>query len=233
MEVKGVDAESIGTDGKMTTKEAEQDVEEAFRKLQRKISSMGISGNDLASLHSYQRLVAPRKPIWPLACACFGLFLMFTSVMLLVQWPVQRKTVLDLWFSINDMDIDKENCVVELHDVFLDVVRPPVDCSMCKPVEDVDRISNITPEIFEAKYAYSGIPIVIVDGMKNWTASNTFSFEFFKSIYGEDSPALHNIEANCQFFPYKTDFGSLGEVFNMTEERAHMKDGSEPWYIGW
>jgi hypothetical protein len=25
----------------------------------------------------------------------------------------------------------------------------------------------------------------------------------------------------------------LREVFNMSEDRAHMRDGTRPWYIGW
>ena len=55
-----------------------------------------------------------------------------------------------------------------------------------------------------------------------------------QGIYPEDSPVLRSsVEHNCQFFPYKTDFHSLQEVFNMSDDRAQLKDGAEPWYIGW
>ena len=216
----------------MATQE-ELDPDEAFRKLEQKIASMCISGEDLASLKSYRRLTAKRIPIWPKVCGCVASFLLLVLVVLVAQWPVQRRTLMELWFRYSDLDIDKENCLVELNDVFLDVVRPPVDCSICEKVETVDKVTNLSPELFELKYAYSGRPVVIEDGMKNWTARDTFSFDFFKNIYGEDSPALMNIESNCQFFPYKTNFGTLGEVFNMSKERADMKDNSEPWYIGW
>ena len=58
-----------------------------------------------------------------------------------------------------------------------------------------------------------------------------FSFDYFKSIYTDDSPALENFERDCQFFPYQTDFLNLRHVFNMSASRAGMR--GEPWYIGW
>jgi histone arginine demethylase JMJD6 len=69
--------------------------------------------------------------------------------------------------------------------------------------------------------------------MVNWTAVKTFSFEFFRSIYAADSPVFQARDQQCQFFPYRTNFHNLSEVFQMSEDRAHMKSGSEPWYIGW
>ena len=81
------------------------------------------------------------------------------------------------------------------------------------------------------RYAYTGRPVVIEDGQKNWTARTKFSFDFFKGIYSKDSPVLNNFERNCQFFPYKTEFRRLVEVFEMDKERASFK--AEPWYIGW
>ncbi|CAL7940419.1 unnamed protein product [Xylocopa violacea] len=75
-------------------------------------------------------------------------------------------------------------------------------------------------------YAYSGRPVVVTDAMANWTATTKFSFAFFKSLYdGED--------ANCQFFPYKTEFKSLQDVFEMSESRASLEEGTKPWYVGW
>ncbi len=78
------------------------------------------------------------------------------------------------------MDIERDTCFVEVHEMFLDMARPPVDCSLCTTVKDVERVQDITPEQFEAKYAYSGVPVVITDGMKNWTAPEFFNFTFFK-----------------------------------------------------
>jgi len=82
------------------------------------------------------------------------------------------------------------------------------------------------------RYAYSGRPVVVIDAMENWTAQHVFSFQFFKGVY-EESLEHWTLQTGCQFFPYETEFTQLREVFNMSEDRAHMRDGTRPWYIGW
>ncbi|KAG5321192.1 JMJD4 protein, partial [Acromyrmex heyeri] len=104
--------------------------------------------------------------------------------------------------------------------------RPPQDCSICQDIQQVDKLSAVDPTIFEQRYAYSGKPVVISDAMANWTAPTVFSFSFFKTLY-------HGEEANCQFFPYKTEFRSLQDVFDMSADRAMMEKGTTPWYVGW
>lgn len=79
---------------------------------------------------------------------------------------------------------------------------------------------------FANSYAYSGKPVVITDAMMNWTAPKVFSFSFLKTLY-------HGEDANCQFFPYKTEFHSLQDVFDMSDSRATMAKGTKPWYVGW
>ena len=74
---------------------------------------------------------------------------------------------------------------------------------------------------------------MITGATKNWTAPDVFSYDFFKRLYSKDSPALYGSGEKCQFFPYKTNFYSLHDVFQMSDDRAQLKDGTEPWYIGW
>jgi len=103
---------------------------------------------------------------------------------------------------------------------------------MCYSLTHVDRVSQLSRESFEEYYAYSGRPVIVTDAMTNWSALQTFNFEFFHGIYSRDSPALISGE-DCQFFPYESGFHNLSEVFHMTSERANLDNGSEPWYIGW
>ncbi|CAL4086453.1 unnamed protein product, partial [Meganyctiphanes norvegica] len=135
------------------------------------------------------------------------------------------------WLIWENIDLHAEQCTVDMPTAVQDVFRPPVDCNMCKDVTQIDRIQAVTPIEFEEIYAYTGRPVVITDGQKNWSAREIFSFDYFRNIYGEDSPVLANWERDCQFFPYQTEFRNLGQVFNMSEDRASMK--AEPWYIGW
>ncbi|XP_015186824.1 PREDICTED: uncharacterized protein LOC107071907 [Polistes dominula] len=105
------------------------------------------------------------------------------------------------------------------------IFRPPEDCSICRDIQRIDKLSNIDPIVFEERYAYSGRPVVIMDAMINWTAPKIFSYSFFKSLYEGE-------QAGCQFFPYKTEFRSLQDVFNMSTSRSLLQAGTKPWYVG-
>ncbi|KAL7291432.1 hypothetical protein TKK_0015017 [Trichogramma kaykai] len=122
--------------------------------------------------------------------------------------------------------LDQDKCLIESPPLAKQIFRPAQDCSICQDVHGIDRLSQIHPREFEDRYAYSARPVVISDATANWTAMQSFSYEFFKSLYGER-------EANCQFFPYKTEFRNLREVFNMSESRARLEAGAKAWYVGW
>ncbi len=109
-----------------------------------------------------------------------SVLLLLFGICLAADWPISRRFMAEQYMDFMGMDIERDTCFVEVHEMFLDMARPPVDCSLCKTVKDVDRVRDITPEQFEAKYAYSGVPVVITDGMKNWTAPEYFNFTFFK-----------------------------------------------------
>ncbi|XP_043218451.1 uncharacterized protein LOC122379903 [Amphibalanus amphitrite] len=139
-----------------------------------------------------------------------------------------------LLFKLEGISEHAEQCTIEMPPMMADLTTAPVNCSMCADIDRVDRVSNITPEEFEQKYAYSGRPVVVTDGTANWTAPRVFNFNFFKKLYGPSSPVIESTDnRGCQFFPYKTNFRSLREVFSMSQDRADMKPGEKPWYIGW
>ncbi|XP_046406321.1 uncharacterized protein LOC124171223 [Ischnura elegans] len=179
-------------------------------------------GGESSRLEGARRLLGHRRSIagWPpwLPAAILAVTLA------LIAWPAIE--LLPLGWSAQDA------CSVYMPDQLVRALRPPEDCSMCRGLTKVEKVANISPEEFEKRYAYTGCPVVIVDAMVNWTAQNEFSFEFFKELY-EESSEYSSFQMNCQFFPYETEFQSLQEVFNMSEDRARMKQGTKPWYIGW
>ena len=215
----------------------DKDPGKTFHELHEKIRQYGITPEQLSKLESVKALKhAKRNKFAKNFKWSIGLGLAVLSVLvglLLMGWPVSHQSLASWYFQIRDMDMDKATCLLEYSEAVLDFARPPVDCSFCKGVTGEHRVKKLSPEEFEEKYAYSGQPVVIIDAMQNWTATRVFSFDFFKGIYSEDSPALNGIAENCQFFPYQTEFEKLGEVFNMSEDRAAMKADSKPWYIGW
>lgn len=125
-----------------------------------------------------------------------------------------------------------EMCLLNVNEIFNEIVRKPTNCSMmCEGLNEVPRVSGLTKQTFIENYAYTGRPAVIIDAAKNWSALNTFNFEFLKALYDSNDGAYQTNEDECQFFPYKTNFTSLKAAFNMSKDRAHMK--GEPWYFGW
>jgi hypothetical protein len=111
------------------------------------------------------------------------------------------------------------------------VFRAPDDCSFCRNIRSGKRISNIDPDDFERTYAYSGNVVIVTDATKNWTALEVFDFWYFKEIYEKHDPKMKTLD--CQFFPYKTNFSSIFDAFNMEKERIEYRPGTEPWYFGW
>ncbi|XP_071958234.1 uncharacterized protein [Antedon mediterranea] len=224
-----------------------EELKAQFKEICAEAEDSGISGNELACFQIVQRInrvkiPAKKSKLRPalsktlissfavlIALATFEVAVVFTTP---TGYPIieeyHKKMTEWIFDNIIDVDMEEELCIVNFPEIVQDMFRPAVDCNMCQNVTQIDRVSNLTIEDFTKIYAYTSRPVVISDGMAGWTAGDHFSFDFFKSVYSEDSPALENYETDCQFFPYKTEFACLGEALNMTKERA-----KEPWYIGW
>ncbi|KAG5865397.1 hypothetical protein JTB14_010845 [Gonioctena quinquepunctata] len=122
-------------------------------------------------------------------------------------------------------------CLVEMSPEASKIFREPEFCDFCENVTNVDELQNISPRDFHMEYAKTGRPVIIKDGMRDWSASTMFTFEFFKNLY--ETTEEKTSRKGCQFFPYKTEFKSLREVFAMSESRANLVAGEKPWYVGW
>lgn len=109
--------------------------------------------------------------------------------------------------------------------------RPPEKCDFCIGISQVKRFTNLSPKDFEEVYAYSGIPLIITDVTKNWSALETFSFGFFKDTYLNSK--RKNKALDCQFFPYKSGFENLFEGLTISAERSQLEPGEKSWYFGW
>lgn len=126
-------------------------------------------------------------------------------------------------------------CIVGNNLILLELARPAVTCDVCRSLESVPTVDGdtFTKEQFLQNYAYNGIPLLVKGGARNWTALNTFSFPYLKDLFENTDGALEAVEHDCQFFPYKTDFLNMAEVFNMSEARSRLEPGEKQWYVGW
>lgn len=211
----------------------EEKVCDAFKTLRLKAKKLGIKDSNLLKVHALENL---RRPSWKRSIVsilvCILAVFIGCGVVAFKKEVITSKMIAQFVADkILDFDLEKETCFFPIPEFILDIFRPPVDCSICSNVSSVDRVRNISPKHFFETYAYTGRPVVIEDGMTNWTAHKYFSFHYFKQIYSADSPVMKGNDPQCQFFPYKTSFNSLQEVFQMPEKDANME--GKPWYIGW
>ncbi|XP_060072059.1 uncharacterized protein LOC132551935 [Ylistrum balloti] len=131
------------------------------------------------------------------------------------------------------MLVKGSRCIVDNNGFLMEIARPKTNCHICENLVTVPVENNISTEDFLQKYAYTAVPVLVKEATRKWSAMDTFSFRFFRDLYTSVNGSLHAVEEDCQFFPYKTEFETLEEVFNMTEERADFKDGEKLWYVGW
>ncbi|XP_025083903.1 uncharacterized protein LOC112557950 [Pomacea canaliculata] len=129
--------------------------------------------------------------------------------------------------------ISSTPCVIDANSFSNNIFQNKMDCDICRELRSVPEERNISTQIFSEKYAYSGVPVLIKDAAVNWTAMSTFSFKFFKQLYTETEGSMEAVEDECQFFEYQTEFSSLKQVFNMSDERASFQQGEKPWYVAW
>ncbi|XP_017782184.1 PREDICTED: bifunctional arginine demethylase and lysyl-hydroxylase JMJD6 [Nicrophorus vespilloides] len=120
-------------------------------------------------------------------------------------------------------------CVLDMPIDASKAFREVVDCGICKNLGGVDKVMNISPSDFEERYVAKARPVVVLDGTRGWSAVDNFDFSFFKKLYS----SYPKRKQECQFFPYKTEFESLREALNMSEDRSRLEPKTTPWYIGW
>ena len=74
-------------------------------------------------------------------------------------------------------------CLVEASVLLAEVGRPLVDCNLCDGLKQVEVVHKLSEAEFIKRYAYTGVPVLVKEATANWTAMDTFSFDFFKRIF--------------------------------------------------
>ena len=136
-----------------------------------------------------------------------------------------------LCFVLVEGNFEEWECLLEQNEITMEISRPLFDCHYCEQVHSVPIFTDISAEDFEQYYAYTGIPIVVAQGAKQWSATRTFSVKFFKEVYHSNPEYLSMANEECQFIPYLTAWENLGDALNMSDDQAVLN--GDQWYIGW
>lgn len=170
--------------------------------------------------------------------SCFYFLLITFLILMLVFFALticsmhnHCHSILNISPYLPFIHLEDSYCLVSMNSFLMDIFKPPSDCSICRDIKSIEKVQKISKSVFETKYAYSGLPVVIIDAMNDWKATSSFSFDFFRNMYLSDDIIMKNV--SCQFFPYRTLFNNLSDVFNMNINRAMLIEGFDPWYIGW
>ena len=218
-----------------------KDLEKEFEKIKHKLEYIGLPLKSIDQLESVTELKNKKYKsnifntlIPTITCGItrkhklIAVSILVFAVVICFRWPLR---IVRLTLFGNE-EFSKDICLIEVPDNLFDWTRPPVDCSICRGIKQVARVSNLNPNLFEVKYAYTGVPIVVTDGAYNWTAQEHFNIEFFKNLYSADSPVLSSMrEGNCQFFTWKGEYNNLSDFFESSG--IDVNNTMEPWYIGW
>lgn len=145
----------------------------------------------------------------------------------LYKTPVEFIKQLQDDYSISS----KDACIVGQTALSMELTRPISNCKICENVNKVPIVHNMTQDHFLKYHAYTGAPVLVKGGAANWSALKVFGFKYFKLLYEKLDALSENDELGCQFFPYKTNFATLEQVFKMSKKRAALK--KDQWYVGW
>ncbi|GIY28769.1 uncharacterized protein CEXT_284901 [Caerostris extrusa] len=135
-------------DGRFKGKEPEELFQAIFSKCQK----LGISPSELAKLSSIRKLRSKSKCFWKQVLYWFltAFVLLCAFVLSFGSEPVAAMLA-KVWYHFRDYDIENEMCVLNMPPEMQNMFMPPVDCSMCRNLTEVERVTNISPHEFERR----------------------------------------------------------------------------------
>ena len=133
--------------------------------------------------------------------------------------------------AYEELALEEWDCILDQNELTMEITRPLFDCRLCENLYSMPVTASMNVDDFQRFHAYTGVPVVVQGGAKQWSAITAFSVKFFKELYSSDPKYIDMVNEQCQFLPYFTKWQTLGEALNMSDEQAAM-NGSR-WYIGW
>ena len=93
-----------------------------------------------------------------------------------------------------------------------------------KPVVTVD---SIEPDVFKREFYTPGIPVVIKDIAKKWSAYSKWNWDYFKQLAGDKKVPLYNNVKSDAYTPINSadDYKTFGEYIDM------IRKGPAGWRI--
>ena len=79
-----------------------------------------------------------------------------------------------------------------VHELMEDRVAMGLQAETIRHTLPVDKWDQVTPEEFQSYMRPIGKPLIVTNGMNHWKAMRSWTFEFFKTRYGDDRTYVSN-----------------------------------------
>lgn len=128
-----------------------QKVIDSFGALRKRAKELGIKDSQLTKLTSVKNLSKRRSTCLVFTSFVFGLVGILTGFGLILyqQGVLSNQSLWKVAEFVLDFDIEKDFCVIPYPEMILDMFRPPVDCTICEDVHQVDRVSLLSRDVLQ------------------------------------------------------------------------------------
>ncbi|GBN90396.1 hypothetical protein AVEN_10101-1 [Araneus ventricosus] len=126
--------------------------EDLFRDLFNKCQKLGIPPKEFAQLSSVRKLRSKQNYfLKSISVWLFSAFVLVCALVLSFGSEPIAVVLAKIWYHFRDYDIENELCVLNMPPEVQNIFMPPVDCSICRNLTEVERVKNISPQEFERR----------------------------------------------------------------------------------
>lgn len=136
----------------MESKFKGKEPEDLFLEIFRKCEKLGISPNEFSKFSALKKMKpktnfrADKVWFWFLA-----IFILVCALFIAIGTQPLTLFFARIWFYFRGYDIESEMCVFDMPTEVQNMFMPPFDCSACRNLTQIERVTNISPDDFETR----------------------------------------------------------------------------------
>ena len=124
--------------------------EHLFSELSKKCEKLGISPDDISKLSAIKKFRSKNSQKEERILFYFyASFILICAIVIGIGTQPLTLFFARIWFYFRGYDIETEMCVLDMPTEVQNMFMPPFDCSVCRNLTEIERVTNISPEDFE------------------------------------------------------------------------------------
>lgn len=127
-----------------------KDPEDLFLEIFIKCEKLGVSPKEYSTLSAVKKLRSKNSHRREKILFCFlASFILICALIIGIGSQPLTLFFARIWFHLKGYDIETEMCVFDMPAEVQNMFMPPFDCSVCRNLTNIERVTNISPEEFE------------------------------------------------------------------------------------